>query len=478
VLLAVLLRLVPAVLQPSMNWADEIFQTTEQAHRLVYGTGLEPWEFQLGVRSWLLPGVIAGLMEAARIIGKGPDVYLPVIATAFALLGAAPVVCCFLWCRERLGLLAAVVGGAVVATMPDLVYFGARTLAEVVAGNLLVVALYVLEPAFFVPSRRRVAVGGALLGLIFVLRIQLAPAMALLGLYSLLPAPRIRFPALLFGAGAMIAAAALLDAVTLGLPLASVWRYLLYNLGYHVSSSFGVQPWYYYAKAELAVWLGTLPVLLLLVLLGARWLPLAFWTALVVLLVHSAVGHKEYRFIYPALALFGVLAGIGLARIVAWGEEALAACGARVQVAGPACAMLALACWALLSLHVWTGHSMRFLRGLDHDNLLAASFVSHGPPICGLGLFGHDGKDWSVDGGYTWLDRPVPMYWPKDAAELEASAKGFDVLISTQALPPGLGFSTDRCFGQVCVARRPGPCAPVPAMPMPYPRPVEGLRPH
>src|SRR6202008_3073949 len=69
VLLAVGLRLIPIVFVPSMVWADEIFQTTEQAHRLVYGSGLVPWEFQLGMRSWLLPGVIATLMELSRIVG-------------------------------------------------------------------------------------------------------------------------------------------------------------------------------------------------------------------------------------------------------------------------------------------------------------------------------------------------------------------------------------------------------------------------
>ena len=50
VLLAVGLRLIPIVFVPSMVWADEIFQTSEQAHRLVYGSGLVPWEFQLGMR--------------------------------------------------------------------------------------------------------------------------------------------------------------------------------------------------------------------------------------------------------------------------------------------------------------------------------------------------------------------------------------------------------------------------------------------
>jgi GPI mannosyltransferase 3 len=107
VALAVFLRLQPILIEPSAVWPDEIFQASEPAHRLVFGSGLVPWEFQLGVRSWLLPGVIAGLMELSRIAGDGPDFYLPLIAIAFAMLATAPVVCCFLWCRRLFGVPAA-----------------------------------------------------------------------------------------------------------------------------------------------------------------------------------------------------------------------------------------------------------------------------------------------------------------------------------------------------------------------------------
>ena len=40
VIVAVGLRLVPIIVEPSLNWGDEIFQTLEPAHRLVYGYGL------------------------------------------------------------------------------------------------------------------------------------------------------------------------------------------------------------------------------------------------------------------------------------------------------------------------------------------------------------------------------------------------------------------------------------------------------
>src|SRR5579863_3539170 len=125
VLLAFALRVVPLLFVPSMNWGDEIFQTVEPAHRLVYGYGLVAWEFQVGMRSWLLPGVVAGVIEIARVFGDGPPYYLPAIAAAFGLLACAPVVCAFLWCRREFGLAAGFVAAAAVAVAPELVYFGA-----------------------------------------------------------------------------------------------------------------------------------------------------------------------------------------------------------------------------------------------------------------------------------------------------------------------------------------------------------------
>ena len=130
VALAILLRLQPILVEPSAVWPDEIFQTSEPAHRLVFGSGLVAWEFQLGVRSWLLPGIIAGLMELSRIIGDSPDYYLPVIAVGFAGLAAAPVVCCFLWCRPLFGITGALLAGLAVAVAAEPVYFGAPAICS------------------------------------------------------------------------------------------------------------------------------------------------------------------------------------------------------------------------------------------------------------------------------------------------------------------------------------------------------------
>lgn len=475
VAVAILLRLQPVLVEPSAVWPDEIFQTAEPAHRLVYGSGLVAWEFQLGVRSWLLPGLIAGLMELSRIIGDGPDYYLPVIAVGFAALAAAPVVCCFLWCRPAFGLRGALLGGMVVAVAPELVYFGARTLSEVVAAHLLVIALHVLEPGYRVTSRRRLFAGGALLALVFVTRVQLLPAVAVAMLWTNRRADRGRRAAVVAGAAAILATAGVLDTLTLGYPFASVWRYVIYNIYYGVSATFGIEPWQYYFLGELGVWGGAGVTVLLLTMIGGWRLPLLLVVAVVILIVHSGIAHKEYRFIYPAIVPLTVLAGVGLAQMASWGREWLTGRGAPEGGAAIASAAFAVAWWGLASFQMWNGATLLAFRQRTHDSLVAASLVAHGPAPCGIGFYGLAGKDWIAYGGYTHFHRPAPMYWPKDETALTAAADAFDTLLYTEPPPAALGFTTQQCIGEVCIAQRPGTCRTVPMTPLPLPDPLVEL---
>ncbi len=475
VVLAIALRLQPILVEPSAVWPDEIFQTAEPAHRLVFGSGLIAWEFQLGVRSWLLPGAVAAVMELSRIAGDGPDYYLPLTAVVLGALAAAPVVCCFLWCRPFFGLSGALLSGLAVAIAPELVYFGARTLSEVIAGHLLAVALYVLEPGHRVTGRRRPFAGGALLGLTFVIRVQLAPALTLAALWTNWRADRDRLVATFLGAAVIVGAAGLLDALTLGQPWASLWRYILYNLYYGVSSTFGVEPWWYYLLGELGVWSSAAPTLLLLAAIGAWRLPMLLAVLIVIIAVHSGIAHKEYRFIYPAVVLVTVLAGLGLAQMASWARDWFIGRAALRPLAVLASIGFALGWWCLVSLQVWNGATIVAYRKRMHDSLAAASFVAHGPAPCGIGLYGLGGEDWGVYGGYTHFHRDTPMYWPKNEAALVAAADEFDTLLYTKPLPRELGFATLRCIGQVCVAQRAGECRSAPMAPLPVPKALEGI---
>jgi phosphatidylinositol glycan class B len=478
---AVILRLVPIIVVPSVNWWDEVFQSTEQAHRLVYGYGLVPWEFQLGARSWLLPGVVAGLIELARLIGDGPDYYLPLIATVFASLAAATVYCCFQWCRRRYGLSGAFVGAAVVVIAPELVYFGGRVLSEVIAAHLLVVAFYLLEPGYKIDSRRRVMVAGALFALACLLRIQLAPAAAVIALWPSQAGWRHRLLPLAAGGLAVVALGGLLDTLTLGYPFASIWRYVLYNVHYSVSSYFGTEPWDFYLLGEFGLWGGISTVVLLAAVFGGWRVPALLAGAVVIIAVHSGIAHKEYRFIYPAVLLVTIMIGMGFARLSQEAARILRDRGITRQGAA-ACAVFLVGYWVFAAAHVWTGETMVSLRLRVHDNLAAAAFTARMPALCGLGLYGVKGQDWARYGGYTMLHRPVPLFWPENEQELSAAAPGFNVLLYTPefSVPPPpveLGYQTIACFGMSCVAQRPGACAAVPPPAMPFPDPLVGMAP-
>jgi len=51
------------------HYPDEIFQQMEPAHYLRTGVAWLPWEFVRGVRSWVLPGVYAALLEVLSWVG-------------------------------------------------------------------------------------------------------------------------------------------------------------------------------------------------------------------------------------------------------------------------------------------------------------------------------------------------------------------------------------------------------------------------
>src|SRR5207248_6178724 len=132
---------------------------------------------------------------------------------------------------------------------------GARALNEVVAAHLLLIAIYLIEPGYPVSDRRRLFAAGLLLGLVSLLRLQLVPAGALVALWSGLRDWRERLPALIGGGLAAAAIGGSVDWLTLGYPLASIWRNVFYNIPLGVRSGFSVEPWFHYLFGELGIWI-------------------------------------------------------------------------------------------------------------------------------------------------------------------------------------------------------------------------------
>src|SRR5215469_13787749 len=83
---ALVLRLAAIIVFPSLHHPDENFQLFEQAHRIAFGYGIVPWEFREGIRSPVLPYVLAGLFWLGEKIFGGPQGYLALARVGLALL--------------------------------------------------------------------------------------------------------------------------------------------------------------------------------------------------------------------------------------------------------------------------------------------------------------------------------------------------------------------------------------------------------
>src|SRR5471030_3289194 len=87
--LGFLLAWLPLALSgPQLPAVDELFQFLEAGHRIAFGYGMVPWEFDYGARSWALGYVSALPLAVAGLFGGGPDVYLPLAWALFSLPAA------------------------------------------------------------------------------------------------------------------------------------------------------------------------------------------------------------------------------------------------------------------------------------------------------------------------------------------------------------------------------------------------------
>ncbi len=255
-------------------WPDEVYQSLEQAHRLLFGYGIVPWEYRDAVRSWVFPGTLAGLMALGIPFGRTGYMFVPRLA--MSLLSVTPVAVTYLWTRRRVGRAVAVAAALCVGVWFELVYFAPKALGEVVATHLMMPGLYLLLEYKGSHERRRAYCAGALLCMAVLLRLQLAPG--ILAAFAAQVAVDWRSRAghfsrardLVVGAVPVLVLFGVVDAITWRYPFRSIWNYFYVNIVSGKASKFGVLPfdafWSYFAN----VWSMLLVPIVLLAVRGAR----------------------------------------------------------------------------------------------------------------------------------------------------------------------------------------------------------------
>ena len=176
---------------------------------------------------------------------------------------------------------------------------------------------------------------------------------------------------------------------------------------------------------------------------------------MLIVLTHSLIGHKEISFIYAAVPPALVVVGLGTtSAVLALPKLMQSRLAIRHGLTGAA------ALWAAVMALTGVAEANGPWRGVDYGLLPLVRTAARQPELCGLALYGAD-FPWNSTGGYTWLDRPVPIYLLHTPADLAQAQSAFDELLVRVGLGATLtGYQTVRCNGDYCLLRRPQACSP------------------
>ncbi|MBE4750724.1 hypothetical protein G4177_21370 [Corallococcus sp. ZKHCc1 1396] len=402
-------RLYWALHDDGIYWPDEVYQSLEPAHRLVYGYGLVAWEFVEGARNWALPGLVAGVLGLGRLVGLNePAGYLGLVKGFFALVGTATA-----WATWRLARaagassLGASAGAALFALASVPLYFAPRAMSE--NASVLPVALGLALALAPGASRRAVVAGASLLGLAVLLRLQNGIfCVGLLGVLAARRQWRDAGVALAVLAGWALAFG-LLDRLTWGRWFHSAIVYLDFNVVQGKAAQWGTEDFDYYPRILRRAMPGVsmLVGVLALVALPRAWGLAALAAGFV--LLHAHQPHKELRFLVPVLPLFAALAGVGLDSLLGVLRGFPARATATVAVVGGALVSGAGA-GALTFGEVGQYERVRPKDSAWDDQgsvnrLLEAA--GRQDDVCGLKV---EAVHLAWTGGYSYFHRKVPLY--------------------------------------------------------------------
>ncbi len=424
------LRMVTGLTETHVVFFDETIQYFEQGHRLAFGTGVVPWEFDDGIRSWLLPGLIAIVMRGTAWFSDNPMLYIGAVRTLCVTMSMVIVLIGYRTGERDGGQMGAIVTGGFCAIWFDLIYFAPAVMTEVLAAHCAIAALYLGEGA---RTARRVFWVGALFGVAICLRYQYAPALAIAAIWQHRRYLKSWQWLFLGAASVLLPFSGVLDAITWGAAFQSIWLNFVRNSLQGIAVASGTAgPGYYVDYLTIA--LMPLPLFIGLAAVGATRFPALAVAAVATLVMHSLLPHKEVRFIYLTLAAAPILIGLGATRVL---NLLAARHGPRAIAAGVPC-FLALS--AVASLYIATGPlagRWSFQRGVVH-----AFIAAHQEPgICGLQV--RDMPSWE-SGGYTYLNRDIPLMFEPYVPE-----------VRIPGVPDPLRFMVERQGGPVPQIRSP-----------------------
>ena len=447
---AAAVRIATSSLLPNVAHPDETFQYLEQAYRLVTGQGLIPWEYQVGARSWLLPWIITPAIAFAHLISPDPVVLRIIVASFLSILSTGTVIAAY-----RIGLVAggrvhALFAGLLTAYWAEIVQLSPHMLADTISAITLIAAL-AFGARLSRSTSRELLWAGIMFGLTIIVRPQLGPACAVAGLIIAGLVPSRRWLIMASGVLAPIALLGLTDWLTWGSPFHSVLLYVRVNSG-GMADLYGTAPQGWYVANEAMIWGLALPVVILGVVFGARRAPLPLAAALIVVATFSAVSHKEWRFIFPALPLLFAVGGIGTVEFARLAADRFGGGFTRRRLF-----IAAGLLWIGLSVLSGVRGMMRPLWLQDAGAIHALDHASADPAACAIGI---DAPEQWAHSGLVRIRPDMRLY-----EAVPAATPQFNYILSfasgqTRNRYAASGFRQISCAADgACLYRRPGGCA-------------------
>ncbi|MFC6647332.1 hypothetical protein ACFQBQ_17495 [Granulicella cerasi] len=434
---------------PRSFQADETFQYLEQAHRLVFGYGVVPWEYRYGIRSWLVPFALSGPMKLGSVLLPGTAAYLLLPRICLCILSLGSILAAYAL-GLRLSRAHALAAATVAALWPDFLLFSGQALTDSIAVPFALGAAVLLRSS----ARWKLVAAGALLALACAIRVQYLPALAAMLLVSL----AFRWRDWLWTGLGILAATALStvpDILLADAPFVWVSKNIHMNLVAHHAVAYGSEGPLFYLVQFFATWvIWTIP-LFWLAWIGSRRFPELRAMIVVLIAMHSFIAHKEFRYIHLAMITILLLAAIGT---VEWLQQQ-----EHLRYTRWVIACWLLAAFTSVAMPTQTEDWGRAVAGNE-----AFAAISHDPRTCGVAMF----KQWWTNaGGYTYLHRDVPLY-PTDRTDNPAQSlwqhqDAFNVILTTQhpdaPLPPA--YHRTQCFAHAlyndddaCIWQREGSC--------------------
>ncbi len=455
-------RLWTMISDQGVFWPDEIYQSIEQAHRVVFGYGMVPWEFRDGARSWLFPGLLAGAIKFATWFGArtGPDVVhaakgFMVILAVWGLIATMKLA------NKIGGANAAFLAGVWYALFPSSIVYGSRCMSEMASAPILATAAWL---AFDASGKKRdpyFALGsGALAASAIFLRYQ--SGVIGVGLFLMLLARRRWWDLLYYSVAAFVFGmlGGLLDKLTWGDWFHSFFVYWKFNVVEGGGAKWGVADAMYYGTTVWTATSWTLVIIAIGFLLSLRKAAVLMLTVCVFIAAHVHTPHKEYRFLMPIVPLVLALAAGGLAWIIEKIPGNLR--GATSSV------------WAIATIGSLTGAALAYklatISFCDMGAFCDVEMGKHAPwhhedgpnlafweagqhdDLCGMGM---SGMGLISSGGYSYLHKNVPFVSANDVAVA-------NYITFPRLRPPPPSYRLVGFYDDYALFKRDGTCAPAP----------------